>query len=58
MGQGRENSKQYLLDNPKQYAKLEAQIRENAGLVSDAMLVGPDNDDAANDAPLIPTDKK
>lgn len=60
MGQGRENSKQYLLDNPKQYAKLEAQIRENAGLVADAMLVGPESDtgDVANDEALIPTDKK
>ncbi|MGB1077203.1 MAG: recombinase RecA [Bdellovibrionales bacterium] len=60
MGQGRENSKQYLLDNPKQYAKLEAQIRENAGLVADAMLTGPESDtgDVANDAPIVPTDKK
>ncbi len=44
MGQGRENSKQYLLDNPDKYAQLEKQIRENAGLVSNAMLVGSDKD--------------
>ena len=51
MGQGRENSKQYLLDNPDKYAKLEKQIRENAGLVSNAMLVGSgkDGDGIAND---------
>ncbi|MBL4589188.1 MAG: recombinase RecA [Alphaproteobacteria bacterium] len=51
MGQGRENSKQYLLDNPDKYAKLEKQIRENAGLVSNAMLIGSgkDGDGIAND---------
>ena len=57
MGQGRENSKQYLLDNPDKFAKLEGQIRANAGLVADAMLVGPDAVED-NDQPVKATDKK
>jgi recombination protein RecA len=54
IGQGRENAKQYLLDNPAMMAKLEKKIRENAGLVAENMLVGQENmetesSDAAND---------
>ncbi len=55
IGQGRENAKQYLRDHPDMMATLERKIRENAGIVADAMLVGPDApddaDNAANDAP-------
>jgi len=47
IGQGRENSKQYLLDHPEMQASLEHKIRENAGLISEEMLVGGDNN--AND---------
>ena len=39
IGQGRENAKQYLLYHPKMMATLENKIRENAGLMSEAMLV-------------------
>lgn len=46
IGQGRENAKQYLLDHPEMMQKLENKIRENAGLMSDAMLVGPEEDSA------------
>ncbi len=42
IGQGRENAKQYLKDNPKMLETLEAKIRANAGLVADAMMTGPD----------------
>ncbi|MFA5592469.1 MAG: recombinase RecA [Micavibrio sp.] len=42
VGQGRENAKQYLRDNPAMLATLENKIRANAGLVAEAMLVGPD----------------
>jgi len=49
IGQGRENAKQYLLDHPDMMATLERKIRENAGLISEAMLVGPDDMDGAND---------
>lgn len=45
IGQGRENAKQYLLDNPELMKKLEDKIRENAGLMSDAMLVGPEGEE-------------
>jgi len=44
IGQGRENAKQYLLDHPKMMKTLEDKIRENAGLMSDAMLVGPEDE--------------
>jgi recombination protein RecA len=42
IGQGRENSKTFLKDNPDMEAKLENQIRANAGLISDEMLAGPE----------------
>ena len=45
IGQGRENAKQYLLDHPSMMATVEGKIRENAGLMSEAMLVGPENND-------------
>jgi len=47
IGQGRENAKQYLRDHPDMKKTLENKIRENAGLVSEAMLVGPESEDAA-----------
>ena len=45
IGQGRENAKQYLLDNPEMMATLEKKIREHAGLISEAMLVGPEDEE-------------
>ena len=42
IGQGRENAKQYLKDNPEFANKLEMRIRENAGILSDSMLMGND----------------
>jgi recombination protein RecA len=50
IGQGRENSKVFLLENPEISDKIEAEIRKNAGLVDEAMLVGPSNDQEAADA--------
>ncbi len=41
IGQGRENSKLFLKENPEFEAGLEKQIRANAGLVADGMLAGP-----------------
>jgi recombination protein RecA len=50
IGQGRENAKQYLRDNPKVAEEIEAQIRANAGLVSEALAGGPgDLDGTATD---------
>ncbi len=40
IGQGRENAKKFLRDNPEAANKLERAIRENAGLVASAMLEG------------------
>lgn len=50
VGQGRENAKQFMRDNPELAAKLENQIRMKAGVVADAMLAGPDADEAADAA--------
>jgi recombination protein RecA len=41
VGQGRENAKAYLKENPQVADEIEARIRQNAGLVSEAMLTGP-----------------
>jgi recombination protein RecA len=38
IGQGRENAKQYLKDNPEVADAIEHAIRANAGLVADAMM--------------------
>ena len=47
IGQGRENAKKFLMDNPEIMAELVHKIRENAGLVSEQMMVGetPSNDE-------------
>ena len=42
IGQGRENAKTFLRENPDIAGEIERSIRENAGLVADAMLVGPE----------------
>jgi len=39
IGQGRENAKQFLKDNPQITEAIERAIRGNAGLVADAMMV-------------------
>jgi recombination protein RecA len=48
IGQGRENAKTFLKENPDIAGEIEAQIRKNAGLVADAMMVdtvvGEDDD--------------
>jgi recombination protein RecA len=48
IGQGRENAKKFLKDNPKVAAEIEAKIRENAGIVANTMLGG--NEDGAEGA--------
>jgi recombination protein RecA len=45
IGQGRENSKNYLRDNPELAARLEAAIRGKTEEVADALMVGPGADD-------------
>jgi recombination protein RecA len=42
IGQGRENAKQFLRDNPDMASSIENKIRGNAGLVADAMIGTPE----------------
>ncbi|HOO80955.1 MAG TPA: recombinase RecA [Alphaproteobacteria bacterium] len=62
IGQGRENAKTFLRENPKMAEKLEKQIRANAGLIAEDMLTGPDNDEGpeltAIEPETHPDDKK
>ena len=44
IGQGRENARQFLEDRPETTDALDAAIRQNAGLVVDAIADGPDGD--------------
>src|SRR6516225_4119143 len=44
IGQGRENAKQFLKDNPEIAGAIEAKIRANAGIVGDAMMGTPETD--------------
>lgn len=46
LGQGRNNAKQFLKDNPKIADEIEATVRANSGVVTNAMMVGAAEDDA------------
>ncbi len=61
IGQGRENTRKYLKENPKVAAAIEKKLRENAGVVANSMLAGPEetNDDSdGDDAPVKTKGKK
>ncbi len=45
IGQGRENSKNYLNENPEVAARLEAAIRGKTDEVAEVLMTGPDADD-------------
>ena len=47
IGQGRENAKLFLKDNPDIAAKIETAIRQNAGLIAEKILAGEERDDDA-----------
>jgi len=49
IGQGRENAKVFLSENPEMAAKIEAAVRANAGLLSNALATTPDKDDDGED---------
>ena len=49
IGQGRENAKKFLMENSQVAATIENAVRENAGLVAEAMLVGPDSEEEADE---------
>jgi len=45
IGQGRENARRFLKENPEVAAAIEQAVRANAGLVADAMLTDPGGGD-------------
>jgi recombination protein RecA len=51
VGQGRENAKTFLKENPEIAAEIERVIRENAGLIAEAALTDPDSLTTADDRP-------
>jgi recombination protein RecA len=51
IGQGRENARQFLKDNPDMAAMIEGKIRGNAGLIAENMLRGTEEPDAEGSAP-------
>ena len=46
LGQGRENAKAYLKQNPEVAAQIEQAIRENAGLIAERILDVAEEDDS------------
>ena len=57
LGQGRENSKQFLRDNPPIAEAIERAVRQNAGLIAEKIIAEPepDADAASPDEGLPPT---
>jgi len=49
IGQGRENAKVFLRDNPQIAAEIEAKIRQNAGLVAGVMLDKSGGEESSDD---------
>src|SRR5437660_11705272 len=45
IGQGRENAKAFLKQNPDMAAKIEAAVRQNAGLIAEKILAGEDGEE-------------
>lgn len=45
IGQGRENSKQFLREHPEMAAEIERKVREHSGIVADAMMVAPEHNE-------------
>ena len=56
IGQGRENAKTFLKQNPEMAAKIEASIRQNAGLIAEQILgpIEPEEDSDEEDAAEAP----
>src|SRR6187455_715375 len=49
IGQGRENAKQFLKENPDIANKIEAAVRQNAGLIAEAIMAGETGDKDSDD---------
>ncbi len=47
IGQGRENAKKYLKENPETRDRIEKAVRDNAAGLGEALMVGPEADDDA-----------
>jgi recombination protein RecA len=50
IGQGRENAKQFLRDNPKMADAIEKRIREQSSVIAEALLVADDGGEGESDA--------
>ena len=50
IGQGRENAKQFLRDNPEMAQAIDKAVRANAGLVAEELLTGEEGSDDFDDA--------
>ena len=50
IGQGRENAKNFLREHPEMAETIEAKVRQNAGLVSERMMLGDPESDGPGDA--------
>jgi recombination protein RecA len=46
IGQGRENAKAFLRENPDLAAKIEAAVRQNSGLIAEAIVTGEKEEDS------------
>jgi recombination protein RecA len=49
IGQGRENAKQFLRDNPKVAESIEKRIRDQSAVIAEALMVADSGDDAGGD---------
>ena len=52
IGQGRQNAKIFLKENLEVAEQIERKIRENAGLISDQMLEGAQNEQSDDEASI------
>ena len=50
IGQGRENAKQYLRDHPEMATSIEVKVRDKSGVVTNAMISPPEENDEAEAA--------
>lgn len=50
VGQGRENAKQFLRDHPEMAAEIERRVRADAGVVAEAMMTTPEEQEEADAA--------
>jgi recombination protein RecA len=51
IGQGRENARKFLKENPSTAEEIESAIRRNAGLLSEGLLATPEGDEADEGSP-------